>query len=326
MDRTKIEWTDATWNPLRGCSRVSEGCRNCYAERVAARFIGKGQAYEGLAYRHYENDTVANTIDYEPRWTGEVRLIREAMDQPLKWKRPRKIFVNSMSDLFHEKVSDGVIWQIFNVMRRAHWHTFQVLTKRPERMLRWFQEIDRGTLRDRDFQWPLPNVWLGVSVETQGNADKRIPLLLRTPAAVRWISAEPLLGPLDISQFTPGGWGCSGCGYRERGSVGRCYGYCQDPSGRSCDAVPCPRCGKRHYWTGSVASIKWVVAGGESGPGARPMDVAWAWELKDQCNKTNVPFLFKQWGEYGENGRKVGKKVAGRLLLGKTYDEYPVPA
>ena len=295
MDNTKIEWTDATWNPLRGCTRVSEGCRNCYAERVAARFSGPGMAYEG-------------TIK-DGKWNGVVKTVPEALDQPLRWKRPRRIFVNSMSDLFHETVSDQAIFAIFYVMACTPHHTYQVLTKRPARMVQWFDWVSRwdSTMQPRlakmaGGKWPLPNVWLGVSVEDQDAADKRLPHLINTPAAVRWVSAEPLLGHVSFT-----GWD---------GKVQR-------------------------NWLGE-GGINWVVCGGESGHGARPMHPVWARNLRDECADAGAAFFFKQWGEYlpyGQSGAacgethvhhqfafyKPGKLRAGRLLDGREHNGYPQP-
>lgn len=174
---SKIEWTDVVWNPVRGCTRVSEGCRNCYAERQASRFSGPGQPYEGLARRS------------PARWTGEVRFVDEVLRRPLSWRKPRRVFVNSMSDLFHDKVTDAQIRSVFEVMAAAPQHAFQVLTKRPQRMVSWLHGLD-GTISS--------NVWLGVSVEDQQTADERVPLLKRAPCAVRWVSAEPLLGPVVL--------------------------------------------------------------------------------------------------------------------------------
>jgi protein gp37 len=191
--KTNIEWTDYNWNFLRGCSRVSEGCRNCYAETIAARFSGfdingKQLPYFGLA----------EMVNGNPRWTGEISFHEDILLQPLRWTRPRKVFVNSMSDLFHEKVTDEMLDKAFRVMFQASQHTFQILTKRPERMLKYVG--DRWEC-GKGFPWePARNIWLGVSVEDQKTADERIPLLLQTPAAVRWISAEPLLGPIDLNE------------------------------------------------------------------------------------------------------------------------------
>jgi protein gp37 len=288
-DRTGIEWTDATWNPIRGCSRVSEGCRFCYAETVANRFKGEGQPYAGL-------------IAKGGQWNGAIKFVPEMLEKPLQWTKPRRIFVNSMSDLFHESVPDEVIDRIVAVMAMAAWHTFQVLTKRPERMRDYFAAltydriiescrgadgvsvIQRRTMQaiEHHFGWwpdsplrfrrvgplPLPNVWLGVSVEDQKAADERIPLLLQTPAAVRWISAEPLLGPVKLPAL------CD-------------FSACGDHSNKPCDNVTCP-----------ARTLDWVVVGGESGPHARPMHPQWARDLRDQCAAAGVPFLMKQWGEW----------------------------
>lgn len=323
-DKTGIEWTDATWNPLRGCSRISEGCRNCYAESVANRFKGQDQPYEGL-------------IAKGGQWNGQIKLVPEKLTEPLRWRRPRRIFVNSMSDLFHEGVPDWYIDKVFAVMALAEKHTFQVLTKRPQRMrdylsqdrrMEWAQagvHIWGGNDPDAvsDFiqygEMALPNVWLGVSVEDQATADERIPLLLQTPVAVRWVSAEPLLEEVTI--------------------------FSMDGLIDVIEGMPSP--------------LHWVVVGGESGPGARPMHPEWARSLRDQCAAAGVAYLFKQWGEWqptevvpggdiggdmrkglveivkphGENNgrfergdvlmRRVGKKAAGRLLDGVQHDGYP---
>lgn len=343
-DKSGIEWTNATWNPLRGCRRVSEGCRHCYAERIAARFSGLGQPYEGLATR----------TQLGPRWTGNVRLLPELLDQPLYWAKPRRIFVNSMSDLFHEDVPADFIWDVFAVMAACPQHTFQVLTKRPARMQAMLRlpgsvhkldtacdalAVRQGWCHADNWQWPLANVWLGVSVEDQAAADERIPLLLRTPAGVRWVSAEPLLGPINLAQahkaYMDGKW----------------YEPDDQPN-----------------------RLDWVVVGGESGPGARPMHPDWARRIRDDCQRAGVPFFFKQWGGwmprseiaddvrfllvvrgkswgcldiegkfYPEttpwNGRqndpdhnhevtvyRIGKSAAGRLLDGREWNEYPAQA
>lgn len=270
-DDTGIEWTDATWNPIRGCSRVSEGCRHCYAERVAARFSGPGMPYEGLAVRKLRvvSDDEQTTVG---RWTGTVRMVPEHLADPLRWRRPRRVFVNSMSDLFHESLTNEQIAAVFGVMAAAAQHTFQVLTKRARRMREWFEWVrcQRGqTPRSvcsqaasplvkriwnfamGDRSWPLPNVWLGVSVENQAAAAERIPELLRTPAAVRWLSCEPLLGPVDLAASSQ--------------------------NARSL-----------------VEDLDWVVAGCESGPGARPCDVAWLRSLRDQCAAGGVAYFLKQ--------------------------------
>jgi protein gp37 len=312
-DKSKIEWTDATWNPVTGCSKVSEGCRNCYALTFAERFRGTPGHYFERGF--------------------DVTLRPDKLDQPLRWRRPRRIFVNSMSDLFHPEVSDDFIDQVFAVMALAPQHTFQMLTKRPERMAEYFRHhyrhakveieaaaisIDAGVEEEEEvtFDWPLPNVWLGVSVENQKAADERIPLLLQTPAAVRFLSCEPLLGPVDLDR-----WVVS-------------------------DAMGVP----------IGHEIDWVIVGGESGPGARPVHPDWVRSLRDQCQAAGVPFFFKQQGEWcwsntgsdrigfvapdGKWGAsqpfgwgadypgsvsiwRVGKKAAGRLLDGRTWDEFP---
>jgi protein gp37 len=270
---TGIQWTDATWNPIRGCSRVSEGCRNCYAEAVAARFSGPGQAYEGLARR---------TSNGAPRWTGKIMFVEKHLLDPLRWKKPSRIFVNSMSDLFHDGVTRDQLAAIFGVMAIAHQPTFQVLTKRPEQMRDVVTNLtvaeciaglgilceQRGVRLNYDrvnehlktyaHTWPLQNVWLGVSVEDQETVDERIPLLLDTPAAKRFLSCEPLLGPLDF---------------------------------------PLPCIGSR-FWGG----LHWVIIGGESGPNARPCDTQWIRNIVDQCTKAGVAPFVKQLGAYPVNG------------------------
>lgn len=316
-DATHIEWTDATWNPITGCTRVSEGCRNCYAEIMAARFSGPGQWGEGLA--RIVRDQNGKAIDH--RWTGKLRFNNRALDLPLRWRKPRRIFVNSTSDLFHEEVPDEWIDKVFAVMARAPQHTFQVLTKRPERMQAYLSAfkpylhptsrvligdhsftkteaagpprpdyVTRGGVRPEDRpkgsplffpkRWPLPNVWLGTSVEDQAAADERIPHLLATPAAVRFVSAEPLLGPVDMDAILAPDMGIYALtGIRSDGS---------GPSGFSQG----PR-------------LDWVIVGGESGPGARPMHPDWARSLRDQCQAAGVAYFFKQWGEwlpFGQSG------------------------
>lgn len=331
-DRSRIEWTEATWNPVTGCTKVSPGCDHCYAERIVDRFKGKGAF-------------------------ATVELSAPKLEAPFKWRTARMVFVNSMSDLFHDDVPDTFLDEVFGVMAVAHamrGHIFQILTKRPGRMRsylnqtirqmpgghqgstrqaiagaahRWaIDRINAGALSDAietGDGWPLPNVWLGVSVEDQKWADIRIPALLETPAAVRWLSCEPLLGPIDLKRWLgPVAW---------------------------------PECWNRHTPSAECSSCiqpDWVVAGGESGPSARPMHPDWARSLRDQCAKVELPFFFKQWGEFvplnvGEEGdapflivpeygwslkgsftrgasmRRVGKMRAGRELDGRTWDQYP---
>lgn len=271
-DRTYIEWTDATWNPVSGCSKVSQGCKYCYAERMFHR-------------------------PYLGRDFTDVRVHPDRLDQPLHWKKPRRIFVNSMSDLFHEKVSREFLKSVMGITVDCGQHTFQILTKRPKRM--------------RDFCMSVggfpPNVWLGVSIENQQTADERIPILLQTPAAIRFVSYEPALGPVDISRSL---------------HVETIGGVELEP------------------W------INWVIAGGESGPRARPSHPDWFRSARDQCQEAGVPFFFKQWGcwrqGYSHNsnnvflsrnpsmngvGRvwveRVSKSVAGRLLDGREWNEFP---
>lgn len=313
-DDTGIEWTDATWNPIRGCSRVSEGCRHCYAERVAARFSGPGQPYEGLAVRKLRvvSDDEQTTVG---RWTGLVRMVPEHLADPLRWRRPRRVFVNSMSDLFHESLTNEQIAAVFGVMAAAPQHSFQVLTKRARRMREWFEWVAKNTSRytwptderrpawefveeeARAYipdikatatgrEWPLSNVWLGVSVENQGAADERIPELLATPAAVRWISAEPLIGPVDAAQFLwPVHWHWRA-------------GYKSPEEAIAAGAFAEQR--RQALVSADATFIDWIVAGCESGPGARSCDVAWLRSLRDQCAPAGVAFFLKQamaWDE-----------------------------
>ena len=231
-----IEWTDATWNPVTGCSKISPGCKHCYAEKMANRLKAMGQA-------NYRNGF-------------ELTLQPQMLELPLHWKTPKRIFVNSMSDLFHVDVPLSYIKQVFDVMRRAHWHQFQVLTKRAERI----EELSA------QLKWE-PNIWMGVSVENEKYA-YRIDHLRKTGAHVKFLSIEPLIGPI----------------------------------------------GKLN-----LRGIDWVIVGGESGPGARPMDAEWVTGIRDQCQRADVAFFFKQWGG-------VQKKKTGRSLEGRTWDEMPAPA
>jgi len=320
-DKTGIEWTDATWNPVTGCSKVSQGCKHCYAERDWARLSANpGTKYFG---RDFTN----------------VATHAAVLPLPCRWTKPRRIFVNSMSDLFHEAVPFEFIAAVFGVMAGASWHSFQVLTKRPQRMLDFFAWLDAHPLRAafdsaalhekypgddwRPFlcadlaacvlpdqgeglrvaiegKWPLSNVWLGVSVEDQAAADERVPLLLRVPAAVRFVSVEPMLGPVDLERPRPGP------------DLGQGEGHmiCQP-------------------WL-IQSGIDWVICGGESGPHARPMHPHWARSLRDQCEAAGVPFLFKQWGEWTpeDPGEGPHSDCAGVLPNGETekYSEgYQAP-
>ncbi|WP_137136591.1 phage Gp37/Gp68 family protein [Rhizobium sp. FKY42] len=282
-DHTPIEWTDATWNPITGCSVVSPGCTNCYAMKLAGTRMKNHPSRAGLT-----KDSKAG-----PVWTGEVRFNEQWLRQPLQWTKPRMIFVCAHGDLFAEGVPDEWIDKVFAIMTLAPQHTFQVLTKRAERMREYLMAadlLDRLTMtawktdQEEGASWaadihsghcnglPLSNVWLGVSVEDQPRADQRIPALLDTPAALRWISAEPVLGYLDIEQYLR-------VIIRKPQSVGKSTNI-------NFEIV-------RH-------ALDWVVVGGESGPGARPMHPDWARSLRDQCAAAGVPFLFKQWGAWGK--------------------------
>jgi len=288
-DKTAIEWCDATWNPVVGCSIVSKGCTNCYAMKMAARLEAMGQPiYRGM--------TAPSKTG--PVWTGAVRLNPAVLAKPLSWRRPRRIFVNSMSDLFHESLPDEAIDRVFAVMALCPQHTFQVLTKRPERMRAYMRARDGmgdaalcrainaipAALGNRHgaLEMPLPNVWLGVSVEDQAAADARIPILLDTPAALRFISAEPLLGPVDLTYLDTG----------------------RQPQEYEAERIDALRGGVAWESDGtivarpSVGNIDWVIAGGESGPDARPMHPDWARSLRDQCAAAGVPYFFKQHGEW----------------------------
>ena len=376
-ETTGISWTDATWNPIAGCSVVSPGCTNCYAMAMAARIERMaGGALNAIAVHeklrqpsHYAGLTQPSKAG--PVWTGRVRKAPEyTLTQPLRWKKPRRIFVNSMSDLFHENVPDEWIDQIFAVMALAPQHTFQVLTKRSKRMREYltapyhpgkFLTVDdQGKVTDTPAAnirthgamcetfpqcppkalnsaakwqddhypdgdgfmraWPLPNVWLGVTAEDQTRADDRIPDLLATPAAKRFVSIEPMLGPINLRAIDISGDEeilPLGAGYLDRLEDGESEG---------------PR-------------LDWVIVGGESGPNARPMHPAWPRALRDQCAAAAVPFFFKQHGEWlwtgDDNGEvsfarhelfefsdgvslyRVGKRAAGDLLDGVQHHEFP---
>lgn len=299
-----IVWTDKTWNPIRGCTRVSAGCTHCYAERMGHRFDQAGQPYEDL-------------VDHlTGRWTGKVRFVSEHLNDPLHWREPQKVFVNSMSDLFHDLLDFQDIAAIFGIMAATPHHTFQILTKRPGHMLEFFHWLEKRSdpverLSDAlerhnlkldpfdNFQWPLPNIWLGVSIEDQASADQRIPLLLQTPAAVRWVSCEPLLEFVEIEVWL------------HPIIADRCL-----PG----DQIRAPRWGSfttERYCGIPRPALNWVVVGGELGPHSRVMDLDWARSLRDQCAAAHVAFLFKQrGGPRRTNGY--------RLLDGVLHDAYPV--
>jgi protein gp37 len=291
-DTTAIEWTQSTWNPVTGCTKVSPGCDHCYAERVTERFHGRG-SFE------------------------RVVLHPERLDKPLRWSKPRKVFVNSMSDLFHDDVPEGFIGAVFEIMARAERHTFQILTKRHARMRamlnRWATEgmvVDGGYLWAPhrplgDSRWTAPlwtppqNVWLGVSVEDQKWADIRIPALLDTPAAVRFLSCEPLLGPIDLG----------------RALTQHTIGLNLDDCLRCC-TVSEVHGGMGHPY---IDPIGWVIVGGESGPGARPMHPYWARSIRDQCIAAGVPFFMKQ------TGAVLAREWALTSRAGSDPREWPEP-
>lgn len=339
-DRTKIEWTDATVNAVNGCSVVSPGCTNCYAMKLAGTRMRTHPSRAGLT-----KDTKAG-----PVWTGELRLAERQLMLPLAWKRPRRIFWNAHGDLFHPAVPDAWIDRCFAVMALTRHHTHQVLTKRADRMRTWANDpatpgrvIDAALFMRElpdDWRWPLPNVWLGVSVEDQQRADERIPHLLATPAAVRFLSCEPLLGPVDLklggnfAHVDPAYWGAYHA--RLRG-LARPHGRGAARGWADADMTV-----RQHPELDEAGQgIRWVIVGGESGPNARPMHPAWARSLRDQCAAAGVAFHFKQWGEHttakGAPGSvaishvfddgfqmiRPGKARAGRLLDGVTHDGFP---
>jgi len=340
---TKIEWAEEVWNPVTGCTKISPGCQNCYAERMSKRLAGR--------------------CGYPADEPFKVTLHPEKLEDPLKWKKPKRIFVCSMSDLFHEDVPDEFIFEVFNTMSNAQCffgHKFMVLTKRPERMKQIIQMIENDIAEQRipevmpdgsrniklTFSFPLQNIWLGVTAENQEQANKRIPILLQIPAVVRFVSVEPMLGPVDLSEWM-----------NECDSE-RC-GLEDDPFAAFLlnEAIA-------NGMGDAIRPIDWVICGGESGPGARPMYPDWARGLRDQCVSAGVPFFFKQFGEWmqvgecsynvlddakyynkarykpnfqilnieggqGFHGRgsiymqRVGKNNAGRLLDGKEWSEFP---
>lgn len=276
---SKISWTSATWNPTTGCDQVSPGCDHCYALTLAARLKRMGNV-------RYQNDG-------SPKTSGPgfaLTLHHDKLGEPLKWKKPRRIFVNSMSDLFHDDVPDSFIGDVWTTMADTPQHVYQILTKRPRRMARFMQ----GYVNDLGYENAvLPNVWLGTSVEDQKRADLRIPLLLETPAAVRFLSCEPLLGPVDLDTIPT-------------------------PHGR-CECGPGGDQGLHEPWCGTMSALRegidWVIAGGESGPDYREMNPDWARSLRDQCVAAGVPFFFKQ----GSGPRSEMHKE----LDGRTWDEMP---
>ncbi len=280
---SSIEWTDETWNPIAGCSPVSEGCRNCYAAKEAIRLGGNPNE---LIAAKYSGTAAMRGVGPARRavFTGKITFDERALVKPLSWKKPRRVFVNSMSDLFHESVPFAFIDRVFAVMAATPQHTYQVLTKRPERMAEYFSDPEsRRRVWNRrcdlgkpgpPMEWPLPNVWLGTSVEDQAAADARIPHLLRTPAAVRFLSCEPLLGPVDLTLVD------------FDGATGL------------------------HVLEHPPRQIDWVIVGGESGGGARGFNVRWARQLVDQCRAAGVAVFVKQLG-----ARPFDTEASERLQL-----------
>lgn len=348
-DNSPIEWTEATWNVITGCDIESPGCINCYAMTLAGSRLRNHPSRVGLTKQAANGAHV---------WTGEVRFNEQWLDQPMRWTRPRMIFVVAHGDLFHPSVPDEWIDKVFAVMARARWHTYQVLTKRAKRMreylsnpdTRWRILIAASKIpycAMEAMPWPLPHVWIGVSAEDQKRADERIPELLQAPAAVRWVSLEPLIGPIDL--------------------VETCWNHVDgDTAMRFATAVD-----KATVSLRTIFGIDWVVPGGESGPRARPSHPDWFRSLRDQSVAAGVAFLFKQHGAWLEvdgneptrtidtdhpayveerdrcdgfislDGHfirsmaecrdnvpyrglvRVGKKSAGRVLDGRTWDEFP---
>ncbi|WP_321820845.1 MULTISPECIES: phage Gp37/Gp68 family protein [unclassified Burkholderia] len=299
-DTTTIEWTESTWNIITGCSVKSRGCKRCYAMKLAGTRLQNHPSRAGLT-------TITSA---GPVWNGEVRFNREWLEQPIGWRRPRNIFVCAHGDLFHEAVPDEWIDQAFAVMALAPWHTFQVLTKRAERMRSYLSHPQRRaritaaaraiadasrhpiSLLDA-LAWPLPNVWLGVSVEDQKRADERIPALLMSPAAVRYISAEPLLGPVDLESIRWPGLD----GHRVDVLRGGYWNEAPYVIGAKSAELGAPKGGFTNH-SDFPSTLDWVIVGGESGRDARPMHPRWARQLRDQCAAAGVDFFFKQWGQW----------------------------
>jgi len=262
MGKTEIEWCDKVWNPVTGCTKVSEGCRNCYAERIAKRFWGE-------------------------RKFSDVQCHEDRLDQPLHWKKPQRIFVNSMSDLFHENVPIEFISKVFNMIKFCSSHTFIVLTKRPERILHTINKLSE--IMPTGEVWPIHNLWLGVSVEDQETANERIPWLLKTPAAVRFVSYEPALDFVDFAMGLP----------LAKSDI---QGYVYNPSGGP--------------------FIDWIIMGGETGPGARPMSPDWARFTRDECRYAKTPFFFKHPGSVLRNIEHE-QRNARIISVGREFSEFP---
>jgi len=334
MTASAIEWTDKVWNPVAGCARVSDGCRNCYAEVMAARHVLMSRA-QG------RESPYLPVVDAEKRrWNRKFITLPERLADPLGWRKPARVFVNSMSDLFGEGVPFEFIAAVFGVMAATPRHTYQVLTKRPARMLEFlgwlnkipFDKVAAGLVGDHRpwlcvrqagqaagqihvqaeslGDWPLPNVWLGVSVEDQAAANERIPLLLRATAAIRFLSCEPLLGPVDLSPDT-----CDLCGGNDVAPADDGAPWC----------VECDHEMGAPGWL-DPEGIDWVIVGGESGPGARTCKVSWVRDIVRQCSEAGVPVFVKQLGarpDFVEPLAGGGQSIESMLRHGE-YEEEPV--
>ncbi len=295
---TKIEWAEETWNPIIGCSKISAGCMNCYAARMAKRqcYMRPGCEYQKVLFGGF--DSYDKRFFY-PNWNGKTAFVESVYEKPLKWKKPRRIFVCSMGDLFHESVLEEWIIRVLKIIRACKdRHTFMLLTKRPHRMHEFFSRLDyamlaRYLIRDFDgrevkpdamfrFEHVFPNLWLGVTVENQREAFERIPILFNTPAAVRFISCEPLLEKIELSLML--------CTHKA----------CNDWSDKVCDHPDC-----------ECRAINWVIAGAETGPGKRFMDPDWAEHLMQQCRAVGIPFFFKKDSD------------GNHRLNGVVYEEMP---
>ena len=279
MSKTRIEWTEHTWNPMSGCTKISDGCKNCYAEKMANRLKAMGT-------KGYENGFA-------------VTLHPEKLREPLERKKPTMYFVCSMGDLFHEDVPFEFIDRVFAIIALTPHLTYQILTKRPERMRQYFERLKINNVYYLKVPWenlpvskgygdlfvanpPFANVWLGVTAENQEQADKRIPILLDTPAAVRFVSIEPMLSGIDLKKYLVG-YKCFSCGYESLGSPRKC-----------------PSCGQSEFGDKYYSpAIDWVIVGGETGSKARPLQYEWVKNIQAQCETVNVPFFFKKWGKLG---------------------------
>jgi len=329
MAKSNIIWTDRSTNPTKGCSRKSPGCENCYAARMAYRLEKMGQKkYTGLSYK--DNNGTIN-------WTGKIVLDIEAMEKDVERKTPTKFFIDSMSDLFHPQIPFEFILKVYNQMLLNPQHIYQILTKRIVRAVEFHEWIlDSGTYERSDLK---NNIWIGTTTENQNMADSRIPELLKIKALFgrikAWISIEPMLEEINLKSSLGGTIWIGG----QRGCTGKHYGI---------GTTECPRELHHHHDERCRPGLDWVVVGGESGPGARPMHPEWVRKIKEQCIEANVPFLFKQWGawlpvdedfvkskmtRYGvpknirqtenQSYLKIGKKNAGRLLDGVLHNENP---